>query len=76
MLWNSGYETSSYRRRLCLTFGFSADIDAQNAKQIGWQPKWEREQFLSSFDAEIDDVLELGQAKSSLIDSLFKAAKA
>ncbi|KAF2448470.1 NAD(P)-binding protein [Karstenula rhodostoma CBS 690.94] len=60
-LWNSGDEAPS--------------VGKGGAHAIGWQPKWSREKFLRNIDDEIDAVLELGKAKSSLIASLFTAAK-
>ncbi len=49
---------------------------AENKHQLGWEPVWDKERLLTHMDEEIDAVLELGQAKSSLIASLFDAAKA
>ncbi|KAG5814428.1 hypothetical protein H9Q74_002646 [Fusarium xylarioides] len=46
---------------------------ATRPQSIGWKPEWDRERFLKNVDAEIGDVLELGKAKSGLIDSLFAA---
>lgn len=46
---------------------------ATRPQSIGWKPEWDRERVLKNGDAEIEDVLELGKAKSSLIDSLFAA---
>lgn len=42
--------------------------------RLDWQPAWDYKRFLDNIDDEIEAVLELGKAKSSLIDSLFKAA--
>lgn len=53
----------------------SADIVADNAFKVGWKPMWDKARFLENIDDEILNVLELGKAKSSLIDSLFLAAK-
>ncbi|CZR39098.1 uncharacterized protein FPRO_05710 [Fusarium proliferatum ET1] len=47
---------------------------ATHPRSIVWQPQRDRERFLKNVDAEIGDVLELGKAKSSLMDSLFAAA--
>ncbi|KAL1593713.1 hypothetical protein SLS60_010445 [Paraconiothyrium brasiliense] len=58
-LWNSGNEAPS------------TSINSE----IGWKPKWDKEKFFRNIDDEIDAVLELRSAKSSLIDSLFAAAK-
>lgn len=52
----------------------SANIIADNAFKLGWKPKWDETCFLDNIDDEIMSVLELGKAKSSLIDSLFLAA--
>ncbi|KAL2871544.1 NAD-dependent epimerase/dehydratase family protein [Aspergillus lucknowensis] len=48
----------------------SAKITCERQSILGWQPKWNKEQFLSRLDDEIDDFLELGLPKSSLLDSL------
>ncbi|KAH6843095.1 hypothetical protein B0I37DRAFT_211899 [Chaetomium sp. MPI-CAGE-AT-0009] len=48
---------------------------AVNKQQLGWEPVWNKERLLANMDDEIDAVLELGQAKSSLIGSLFDVAK-
>ncbi|EAQ82880.1 hypothetical protein CHGG_11056 [Chaetomium globosum CBS 148.51] len=48
---------------------------AVNKQEIGWEPVWDKERLLTNIDDEIDAVLELGQAKSSLVASLFDAAK-
>ncbi|KAI1010769.1 hypothetical protein LB503_005009 [Fusarium chuoi] len=48
---------------------------ATRPRSIGWKPEWDRERFLKNVDAEIEDVLELGKAKSSLMDSLFAAVR-
>jgi hypothetical protein len=37
---------------------------------VGWKPVWNKERFLERLDDEIDDFLELGMPKSSLLDSL------
>lgn len=52
----------------------SENIIAELPKRIGWTPTWNRERFLHNIDDEIDAVVELGKAKSSLMDSLFEAA--
>lgn len=61
-----GMSNSKYR-------GF--DIVAKKARKIGWKPAWDKDRFLQNIDDEIDAVLELGKAKSGLIDSLFEFAK-
>ena len=53
----------------------SENIIAEKPYRIGWKPEWNKERFLRNIDDEIQAVLELGQAKSSLIDSLFEAAR-
>lgn len=52
------------------------NIVAENDKKIGWSPLWNRERFLERIDDEVAAVVELGKAKSSLIDSLLELAKA
>ncbi|EMT68011.1 hypothetical protein FOC4_g10012411 [Fusarium odoratissimum] len=49
------------------------NFTATRPQSIGWKPKWDKERFLKNIDSEIEDVLELGKAKSSLIDSLIAA---
>ncbi|KAL2815836.1 hypothetical protein BDW59DRAFT_166649 [Aspergillus cavernicola] len=51
------------------------NIVAEVPFRIGWRPAWSKEQFFKNINDEIDAVLELGKAKSSLIDSLFRAAQ-
>ncbi|KAK1751479.1 hypothetical protein QBC47DRAFT_391890 [Echria macrotheca] len=46
-----------------------------NKRYLGWEPVWNKERLLANIDEEIDAVLELGEAKSSLISSLFEVAK-
>jgi len=53
----------------------SANIFSENPYRIGWRPTWNKERFLLNIDDEIQAVVDLGKAKSSLIDSLFKAAR-
>ncbi|KAF4964988.1 hypothetical protein FSARC_7166 [Fusarium sarcochroum] len=48
-------------------------VTATRPQSIGWKPEWDNAQFLDHVDHQINDVLELGKAKSSLIDSLFAA---
>ncbi|KAH9206114.1 hypothetical protein DL95DRAFT_488492 [Leptodontidium sp. 2 PMI_412] len=57
-----------------ILFNSSANIIADNAFKLGWKPKWDETRFLDNIDDEIMSVLELGKAKSSLVDSLFLAA--
>ncbi|QKD50238.1 uncharacterized protein FOBCDRAFT_270024 [Fusarium oxysporum Fo47] len=49
------------------------NFTATRPQSIGWKPEWDKERFLKNVDVEIEDVIELGKAKSSLIDSLFAA---
>ncbi|KAJ5128417.1 hypothetical protein N7448_002136 [Penicillium atrosanguineum] len=51
------------------------DIIPEIPKIVAWKPKWDKEHFFEHIDDEIQDVLDLGKAKSSLIDSLFKATR-
>ncbi len=53
----------------------SAHIIADNAFKLGWKPSWDKARFLENIDDEVAAVLELGKAKSSLVDSLILAAK-
>lgn len=53
----------------------SSNVIAQNEERLGWKQKWTEEEFYAHIDDEIDSVVELGQAKSSLIDSLRQAAR-
>lgn len=53
----------------------SSNMLAVNKQNLGWEPVWNKERLLTNIDDEIDAVLELGQAKSSLIGSLFEVAK-
>jgi len=55
---------------------FSANIIVDNAFKLGWKPTWDTARFYENIDDEVVSVLELGKAKSSLIDSLFLAANA
>lgn len=52
----------------------SANIVVDNAFKLGWKPTWDKARFFENIDNEVVSVLELGKAKSSLIDSLFLAA--
>ncbi|PVH69124.1 NAD(P)-binding protein [Cadophora sp. DSE1049] len=58
-----------------ILFKSSAYIIADNAFKLGWKPTWDKARFLDNIDDEIASVLELGKAKSSLIDSLHLAAQ-
>jgi hypothetical protein len=48
---------------------------AEIPRRIPWRLAWSKERFFDNTDDEIDAVLELGKAKSGLIDSLFRAAQ-
>ncbi|KAI9367224.1 hypothetical protein BJX61DRAFT_529511 [Aspergillus egyptiacus] len=48
----------------------SPDVSCEKRSIIGWQPEWNRQRFLERLDDEIDDFLELGLPKSSLLESL------
>ncbi|RKK76240.1 hypothetical protein BFJ69_g7126 [Fusarium oxysporum] len=50
-----------------------SNFTATRPQSIGWKPEWDKERSLKNVDVEIEDVIELGKAKSSLIDSLFAA---
>ncbi|KAI9706233.1 MAG: hypothetical protein M1820_004808 [Bogoriella megaspora] len=52
------------------------NIVSEKPTRIGWKPLWNNERFLENIDDEIQAVLDLGKAKSSLIDSLFESTKA
>ncbi|MCJ1432429.1 hypothetical protein MMC27_001785 [Xylographa pallens] len=51
------------------------NIISENTPRLGWRPVWDKDRFLQNIDDEIQAVLDLGKAKSSLMDSLFEAAK-
>ncbi|KAL3485503.1 hypothetical protein BJX62DRAFT_247458 [Aspergillus germanicus] len=51
------------------------DMVAEIPSRVGWRPVWSKERIFEKFDDEIDAVLELGKAKSRLIDSLFRVAQ-
>ena len=53
----------------------SENIVSEKAHSLGWKPVWNKDRFLQNIDDEIQDVVELGKAKSSLMDSLSKFAK-
>lgn len=48
---------------------------AHNEERLGWKPQWREEDFFEHIDDEVQSVVELGKAKSSLIDSLRQAAQ-
>ncbi|KAF5537738.1 nad dependent epimerase dehydratase family [Fusarium mexicanum] len=58
---------------LSILYKSGGHFTATRPQSIGWKPKWDRERFLKNVDAEIVDVVELGRANSSLVDSLFAA---
>lgn len=47
---------------------------SKNAFKLGWKPVWTKERFLGGVGERVQEVLELGKAKSSLVDSLWAAA--
>lgn len=52
----------------------SENIISEKNHRLGWKPVWNKDRFLHNIDDEIQAVLDLGKAKSSLIDSLFESA--
>ncbi|KAF5990295.1 hypothetical protein FBULB1_122 [Fusarium bulbicola] len=58
---------------LSILYKSGGHFTATRPQSIGWKPKWNKERFLKNVDAEIGGVVELGKAKSSLVDSLFAA---
>ncbi|KAF5682978.1 hypothetical protein FCIRC_4698 [Fusarium circinatum] len=62
-----------FQDRLAAAIKARGHFTATRPQSIGWKPKWDRERFLKNADAEIGGVVELGKAKSSLVDSLFAA---
>lgn len=59
-IWNSGDVAS--------TSGIG------KAGEIGWAPQWDKARLFNNINDEIDAVLKLGQAKSSLVDALWATA--
>lgn len=53
----------------------SGDMASTRPRQIGGKPQWDKSRFLQNIDDEVQNVLELGTAKSTLLDSLSQAAK-
>ncbi|KAF2024248.1 NAD(P)-binding protein [Setomelanomma holmii] len=51
------------------------NIITHNEDRIGWKPTWTSERFYEHINEEMEAVVELGQAKSSLIKSLHAAAR-
>ncbi|KAF2649883.1 hypothetical protein K491DRAFT_609882 [Lophiostoma macrostomum CBS 122681] len=51
------------------------NLVSDNRGRLGWKPMWDKERFLKDIDDEVDAVLELGKAKSSLMDSLNNFSK-
>ncbi|KAF4612842.1 hypothetical protein G7Y89_g15531 [Cudoniella acicularis] len=58
-----------------LLWNSGENIISENTRRLGWKPAWSKDRFLQNIDDEIEAVLDLGKAKSSLIDSLFESAK-
>ncbi|KAH7385157.1 hypothetical protein DE146DRAFT_759424 [Phaeosphaeria sp. MPI-PUGE-AT-0046c] len=52
-----------------------SNMVAHNEARLGWKPRWSEEDFYAHIDDEIQSVVQLGKAKSSLIDSLRQAAR-
>ena len=53
----------------------SEDIIPERAFSIGWKPTWNNDRFLQNINDEIEAVIQLGSAKSSLIESFLKAGE-
>ena len=70
-----GYSLSIAHRRSPSDDLFSDNILSDNEHRLGWKPKWNKDRFLQNIGDEVQAVLDHGKAKSSLIDSLFEAAK-
>lgn len=62
------------RRVISNTKSSEATI-TENTHRIGWKPGWNEERFLQNMDDEVQAVLELGQAKSSGMESLRELAR-
>ncbi|WZH49978.1 3Beta_HSD domain-containing protein [Fusarium acuminatum] len=55
---------------MCMTNG---DLVPVNGDKLGWKPKWDSEEkFLDLLDQEIDDILNLDTAETSLFNELLK----
>ncbi|KIL88128.1 hypothetical protein FAVG1_08205 [Fusarium avenaceum] len=55
---------------MCMTNG---DLVPANGDKLGWKPKWDSEEkFLDLLDQEIDDILKLDTAGTSLFNDLLK----
>lgn len=87
-IWNSRYVSPSVFpsstptrdvRGFCILNlirrGYSPKVICVNKDLIGWKPVWNRELLLQNIDEEIDDFIELGMPKSSLLDSLRPQAR-
>ncbi|KAI9832678.1 MAG: hypothetical protein M1819_004263 [Sarea resinae] len=83
LMWNSGYvlpppplriERLVPSSKAHLTKYSSDTIVSENPYRLGWKPAWSKDRFLQNVDDEIEAVLQLGKAKSSLVDSLFDVA--
>lgn len=48
----------------------SADIVAHTEARLEWKPLWTEQRFLAQIEEEIEAVVTLGKAKSSLVSSL------
>ncbi|OAL07070.1 NAD(P)-binding protein [Phaeosphaeriaceae sp. SRC1lsM3a] len=51
-----------------------SNMVAHNEARLGWKPQWLQDDFYAHLDEEILSVVDLGKAKSSLIESLRQAA--
>ncbi|KAF2643543.1 NAD(P)-binding protein [Massarina eburnea CBS 473.64] len=52
-----------------------ADLSVERPRSLGWKPEWDRERFLREIDSEIEDVVELGRAKSGMMVDMHRIAK-
>lgn len=53
--------------------GCSGELVPVNGDKLGWKPKWDSEEkFLDLIDQEIDDILKLDTAGTSLFNDLLK----
>lgn len=55
---------------------FSGEMVGVNARQLGWQPKWDQEMYLNSMDEEVRGVLELDDMKPTVLQSLLVSEQA
>lgn len=74
-IWNSGYVSA----RDCFVYtnpisDVASTSGIGKAGEIGWAPQWDKARLFNNINDEIDAVLKLGQAKSSLVDALWATA--